>query len=80
MIANADVSNWIKRVNGLWWWVKLCLKDSRLTKQWQVEACVESSLLYDCQVCVWYKRDMNRLQKWVDKCYSYIWSHRFGEQ
>ena len=40
---------------------------------------MESSLLYDCQVRVWYKRDMKRLQRWVDKCYRYVWSDRNGE-
>ena len=82
MSASADVNNRIKRANGLWWRVKAWLKSSRLTKRWQgrvVEACVESSLLYDCQARVWYKRDMNRLQKWMDKCYRYVWSNRNGE-
>ena len=80
--SNADVSNRIKRANGLWWKVKAWLKSSRLTKKWQgriVEACVESSLLYDCQARVWYKRDVKRLQKWMDKCYRYVWSNRNGE-
>ena len=44
-----------------------------------VEACVESSLLYDCQARVWYKRDVKKLQKWMDKCYRYVWSNRNGE-
>ena len=44
-----------------------------------VEACVESSLLYDCQARVWYKRDVKRLQKWMDKCYRYVWSDRNGQ-
>ena len=80
--ADADVKNRIRRANGLWWRVKAWLRGSRLTKRWQgrvVEACVESSLLYDCQVRVWYKRDMNRLQRWVDRCYRYVWSDRNGE-
>ena len=80
--AKADVGNRIKRANGLWWRVKSWLKGSRLTKRWQgrvVEACVESSLLYDSQVRVWYKRDMKRLQSWIDKCYRYVWSDRNGE-
>ena len=80
--AKVDVENRIKRANGLWWKVKSWLKGSRLTKRWQgrvVEACVESSLLYDCQARVWYKRDMKRLQRWVDKCYRYVWSDRNGE-
>jgi hypothetical protein len=44
-----------------------------------VEACVESSLLYDCQARVWYVKDMNRLQKWMDKCYRYVWSDQNGQ-
>ena len=53
-----------------------------MSKKWQarvVEACVESSLLYDCQARVWYVRDINRLQKWMDKCYRYVWSDRNGQ-
>ena len=44
-----------------------------------VEACVESSLLYDCQARVWYKREIDRMQKWMDKCYRYVWSDRNGQ-
>ena len=80
--ASEDVNNRIKRANGLWWRVKAWLKSSRLTKRWQgrvVEACVESSLLYDCQTRVWYKKDLKRLQKWMDKCYRYVWSNRNGQ-
>ena len=80
--ASTDVNNRIRRANGLWWKVKGWLKSSRLTKKWQgrvIEACVESSLLYDCQARVWYKRDMKKLQRWVDKCYRHVWSNRNGE-
>ena len=58
------------------------LKGSRLSKRWQgriVQACVESSLLFDCQARVWYKRDVNKLQRWMDKCYRYVWNDRNGE-
>ena len=51
---------------------------SKLSKKWQgkiVQACVESSLLYDCQARVWYTRDV----KWMDKCYRYVWSDRNDE-
>ena len=44
-----------------------------------MQACVESSLLYDCQARVWYKRDVNKLQRWMVKCYRYVWSDRNGE-
>ena len=82
MNAEEDVKNRIKRANGLWWKVRGWLKGSKLSKRWQarvVEACVESSLLYDCGVRVWYKRDLGKLQKWMDKCYRYVWSDRNGE-
>ena len=81
MGAEEDVRNRIKRANGLWWKVKGWLKGSKMSKKWQarvVEACVESSLLYDCQARMWYKKDVDKLQKWVDKCYRYVWSNRNG--
>ena len=28
---------------------------------------------------MWYKRDLGKLQKWMDKCYRYVWSDRNGE-
>ncbi|KAI8486755.1 hypothetical protein Bbelb_355030 [Branchiostoma belcheri] len=80
--GDQDVKNRVKRANGLWWKVKGWLKGSKMSKREQarvVEACVESSLLYDCQARVWYKRDIDRLQKWIDKCYRYVWSNRNGE-
>ena len=61
----------------LWGNVKGWLKGSRLSKRWQgriLQACVESSVLSDCQARVWYKRDVNKLQRWMDKCYRYVWS------
>ena len=77
-----DVRNRIRRAGMLWGNVRGWLKGSRLSKMWQgriVQACVESSLLYDCQARVWYKRDVNKLQRWMDKCYRYVWSDRNGE-
>ena len=58
------------------------LKGSRLSKRWQgriVQTCVESSLLYDCLSRVWYKRNVNKLLRWMDKYYRYVWSDRNGE-
>ena len=80
--TKADIKNRIKRAGSLWGRVKSWLKGSKMSKRSQgrvVEACVESSLLYDSQVRVWYSRDINKLQKWVDKCYRYVWSDRNGE-
>ena len=67
-----DVTNRIKRAGGLWWKVKAKLRGSRLSRRWQariVEACVESALLFDSGVRVWYKSEFKRLQKFMDKCY-----------
>ena len=80
--AKEDVNHRKRRAGALWGKVKEWLNGSSLNKRWQariVEACVESSLLYDCQVRVWYKRDMKRLQQFMDKCYRYVWSDRNGE-
>ena len=80
--ANEDVSNRKRRAGALWGRVKDWLKGSNLSKRWQariVEACVESSLLYDCQARVWYKKDTRKLQQFMDKCYRYVWSDRNGE-
>ena len=82
MGTEADLSNRKRRAGMLWSRVKRWLKGSRLSKRWQgrvVEACVECSLLYDCQARVWYKRDVKKLQKWMDKCYRYVWSDRNGQ-
>ena len=53
-----------------------------MSKRWQaraVEACVEGSVLYDCHVRVWYKRELKEVQKWMHKRYGYVWSDRNGQ-
>ena len=80
--AEADRKNRIRRAGGLWGQVKGWLRGSRMSKKVQarvVEACVESSLLYDCQARVWYKKDVRALQSWVDKCYRWVWSGGRGQ-
>ena len=44
-----------------------------------MQACVEISVLYDCHARVWYKRELKKVQKWMDKCYRYVWSDRNGQ-
>ena len=39
-----------------------------------VEACVESSLLFDCQARTWQVGEMRRLQSFMDRAYRYVWS------
>ena len=41
-----------------------------------IEACVESSLLFDCQVRTWTVGEIKRMQKFVDKAYRYVWRRR----
>ena len=80
--AEADGRMRIRRASGLWAKVKGGLIGTRLSKRWQariVEACVESGLLFDCQVRVWWKKDVKSMQKWTDKCYRYVWSDRNGQ-
>jgi hypothetical protein len=77
-----DVNMRLRRAGGLWAKVKEQLKHTRLSRRWQarvVEACVESSVLFDCQARAWWKKDIMRLQKWMDKCWRYVWSNRNGE-
>ena len=77
-----DVNMQLRRAGGLWAKVKEQMKNTRLSKRWQasiVQACVESALLFDCQARVWWKKDVMRLQKWMDKCWRYVWSNRNGE-
>ena len=72
--SEQDIRNRIWRAEGVWGRVKDGLKGSRSSKKWQarkVEGTVVSSLLYDCQARVWWDRDIERLQSWVDRCYRY---------
>ena len=80
--SQQDIRYRIRRAGGVWGKVKAGLKGSRLSKKWQariVEATVVSSLLYDCQARVWWGGDIRKLQKWVDRCYRYIWGNRNRE-
>ena len=63
------------------WKTKKRLKGSTLPKRLQarvVEACVESTMLFDCQTRPWRERDIKQLQKIADKGYTYIWRHKNG--
>ena len=73
------VDNRIARAGRAWFAVRGRLIGSRLSKKKQariVETCVENALLFDCQVRVWQVREMNRLQKFMDRVWRYIWSRK----
>ena len=72
----------LRRAGDLWAKVKEQMKNTMLSERGQariMQACVESALLLDCQARVWWKKDVMRLQKWMDKCWRYVWSNRNRE-
>ena len=74
-----DVKQRIKRARYAWSKVRPRLKGSRLTKKTQariIEACVESTLLFDCQTRTWQQQEVKRLQSTMDKMYRYVWSNK----
>ena len=74
-----DVKQRIKRAGAAWFKVKKQLKGSRMSKKMQakvVEACVESTLLFDVQVRTWRIGDLKIMQRTVDRMYRYIWSRK----
>ena len=71
-----DINQRIKRAGSAWIKVKNRLKGSKLSKKMKariVEACVESTLLFDCQARSWQKGEIKRLQKFMDKRYRTVW-------
>ena len=43
-----------------------------------VQAVVESSLRFDCNVRPWLQGDIKKMQGMVDKCYRSVWNHGKG--
>ena len=41
-----------------------------------VEACVESSMLFDCQARTWRVKEIKRMQGVVDRAYRYVWGNK----
>ena len=76
-----DTSQRMKRGGAAWMKVKNRLKGSKLSKRSQakiVEACVESTVLFDCQARTWHGGEIKKLQSMMDKKYRQIWSRRTG--
>ena len=74
-----DTSQRIRRAGMAWSKVKPRLKGSKMSKVLQariVQACVESTMLFDCQVRTWHQKELKRMQSTVDKMYRYIWSNK----
>ena len=76
-----DVAKRKERGNKALWTTKRRLKGSTLPKKLQariVEACVESTILFDCQTRPWRDREIKQLQRIADQGYTYIWRHKNG--
>ena len=74
-----DLKQRKKRAGHSWFKLKKRLKNSRLSRRIQariIEAVIESTILFDCQVRVWYAGDIKQLQQQVDKMYRYVWSSK----
>ena len=74
-----DVKQRTKRAGAAWAKAKSRLKGSKMSKRLQarvIEACVESTLLFDCQARTWQVLEIKQLQKTVDKMYRYVWSRK----
>ena len=41
-----------------------------------VEASVEATLMFDCQARTWTRKELKRLQKFMDGCYRSVWSRK----
>ena len=77
MGPDEDIKQRIKRAGAAWSKVRKRLKGSKLSKKVQariVEACVESTALFDSQIRTWQVREIKRVQSMLDKCYRYVWS------
>ena len=74
-----DIKQRKKRAGAAWFKVKGQLRGSKLSKKAQAQitqACVESTMLFDCHVRTWQLRDIKKLQSCVDRMYRYIWSRK----
>ena len=72
-----DIKQRKRKAGAAWAKVKAQLKGSRLSKKCQArvtQTCVESAMLFDCQVRTWQIGEIRKLQSCVDKMYRYIWS------
>ena len=74
-----DVSKRSSRAGMAWSKVKRRLKGTKMSKTMQariVEACVESTMLFDCQARTWHISEIKKLQSLMERKYRYIWSRK----
>ena len=79
LCTKEDVKQIIQRANNLWVKLKQQLRKTKMTKRFHakiIQAVVESTLLFDCQVRTWQKSDIKKLQSTVDQMYCFVWSKK----
>ena len=72
----ADLEARMKRANKTWWMTKKRLRGAKISKRLQariVEACVESTLLFDCHVRTWRVAELRKMQSFMDRCFRFVW-------
>ena len=74
-----NVKRRIRWPNGSWFKVSKQLWNSKLSKKMKariMEVCVKSTMLFDCHIRIWYKKDIKKMHSNIDRCYRRIWSNR----
>ena len=59
--------------------IKKKLKNSRLTKTTQamiIQAVVESTMTFNCEIRAWQKKEIREMQKIADQGYRYVWMNK----
>ena len=72
-----DLTMRLQRMRRAAFVVKKRIKKTRLTKRQQgivAQTCVESTALFDAAVRPWYKSEINKLQREIDRLYRFIWA------
>ena len=68
-----------KRAGATWFKIKNRLKGLKLFKRIQakiIEDCVESTLLFDCQMRTWHLGEIKQIQSTMDRKYRWLWSKK----
>ena len=78
-----DLQQRINRSNRAWFAVKRRLRGTKLPKKTQariIEACIESTMLFDCATRPWHNSEIKKMQQSMDKCYRFAWMNKKMEE
>ena len=82
MENNSDTTKRFQRAGKNWATIKRRFLKCRLTKRTQakvVEACIESTMIFNASVRPFKLKEIKRMQTFMDKRYRYIWSDKNGQ-